>query len=242
MRSSVGLLLLAGFIMAFTVLPTFAVAQEQPLASAEALLDAAAKQSAGIANLSADFVQEKSMAVLARPMTSQGYFCLSRGSHEGNAHGRAASKDDNGFETADSLLWAYTRPLASGFIYKNGGGALWEGSPEATRPANERESTVITAIIRNILDWISIDPAALRATYRLERPQADKPMLQLYPLRQSFFARLEVTFADDLKSVRQLTFAERNGDTVRIAFNQTRVNEALPAPCAVLEAAGSGGQ
>ncbi|WP_298997461.1 outer membrane lipoprotein carrier protein LolA [uncultured Desulfovibrio sp.] len=242
MRSSVGLLLLAGLFIAFIVLPASAVAQEQPLANAEALLDAAAKQSAGITSLSADFVQEKSMAVLARPMTSQGYFCLRRAAQAANAQARATSKDDNGFETADSLLWAYTRPLASGFIYKNGRGALWEGSPEATRPANERESTVITAIIRNILDWISIDPAALRATYRLERPQADKPMLLLYPLRQSFFARLEVTFADDLKSVRQLTFAERNGDTVRIAFNQTRVNEALPAPCAVLEAAGSGGQ
>ena len=67
-------------------------------------------------------------------------------------------------------------------------------------------------------------------------------MLQLYPLRQSFFAKLEVAFAEDLKSLRQLTFTERNGDTVRIIFKQTRVNEALPAPCAVLEAAGSDGQ
>jgi|GEM_PF-1269642 Outer membrane lipoprotein carrier protein LolA. len=242
MRSSAGMLLLAGFIMAFTALPTSAVAQGQPFASAEALLGAAARQSAGIASLSADFVQEKSMTVLARPMTSQGYFCLRRGVQASSVQERATSKDANGFQPADSLLWAYTRPLASGFVYKNGKGALWEGSPEATRPANERESTVITAIIRNILDWISIDPAALRATYRLERPQADKPMLQLYPLRQSFFAKLEVTFAEDLKSVRQLTFTERNGDSVRIAFRQTRVNEALPAPCAVLEAAGSDGQ
>lgn len=241
MRSSAGMLLLAGFIMAFTALPTSAVAQGQPFASAEALLDAAARQSAGIASLSADFVQEKSMTVLARPMTSQGYFCLRRGVQASSVQERV-TKDVNGFQPADSLLWAYTRPLASGFVYKNGKGALWEGSPEATRPANERESTVITAIIRNILDWISIDPAALRATYRLERPQADKPMLQLYPLRQSFFAKLEVTFAEDLKSVRQLTFTERNGDSVRIAFRQTRVNEALPAPCAVLEAAGSDGQ
>ena len=59
------MLLLAGFIMAFTALPTSAVAQGQPFASAEALLDAAAKQSAGIASLSADFVQEKSMGLLA---------------------------------------------------------------------------------------------------------------------------------------------------------------------------------
>ena len=241
-RSSLGLLLLAGLNMAFTVLPPYAFAQEPQLASAEALLDAAARQSAGIGSLSADFMQEKSMSVLARPMTSQGYFCLRRGSQQvANGQVRAA-KDEHGFVSADSLLWAYTRPLASGFIYKDGRGALWEGKPEATRPANDREAMVITAIIKNILDWISIDPDALRATYRLERPQADKPMLLLHPLRQSFFARLEVMFADDLKSVRQLTFTERNGDAVRIVFSRTSVNEPLPAPCAVLGATGSGGQ
>lgn len=65
------------------------------------------------------------------------------------------------------------------------------------------------------------------ATYRLERPQADAPKLVLYPLRQSFFARLEVTFADDLKSVRRLTFTERNGDAVSIVFNRTLINAAL---------------
>ena len=242
MRFFTGLLLVAGFFMAVAGEPVAsACAQEQQPASAEALLDAAARQSAGIGSLSADFVQEKSMAMLARPMTSQGYFCLLRGSRTANDRARG-TKDDNGFESSDSLLWAYTRPLASGFIYKDGRGALWDGSPESTRPANEREATVITAIIRNILDWINIDPAALRASYRLERPQADKPVLLLYPLRQSFFARLEVTFADDLKSLRQLTFTERNGDAVRIVFSHTRVNESLSAPCAVLGAKGIGGQ
>lgn len=241
MRSSMGLLLLIG-LMAFTVLPPYAFAQEPQFAGAEALLDAAARQSAGIGSLSADFTQEKSMSVLARPMTSLGYFCLRRGSQQ-TANGQVrATKDEHGFVSADSLLWAYTRPLASGFIYKDGRGALWEGKPESTRPANDREAAVITAIIKNILDWISIDPAALRAAYRLERPQADKTMLMLYPLRQSFFARLEVTFADDLKSVRQLTFTERNGDSVRIVFNNTHINEALPAPCALLGAMGKNGQ
>ena len=242
MRLITGLLLVAGLITAFAGQPVaIAHAQDQTAASAEALLDAAARQSAGIGSLSADFVQEKSMAVLARPMTSQGYFCLRRGRQAATAQARG-TRDDNGFASADSLLWAYTRPLASGFIYKDGRGALWEGKPESTRPANDREAVVITAIIKNILDWISIDPAALRATYRLERPQADKPTLLLHHLRQSFFARLEVTFADDLKSVRQLTFTERNGDAVRIVFSRTSVNQPLPAPCAVLGAPGSGGQ
>ena len=252
MRFFRGLLLGVGCGVALGVaLACSAHAQVQTPESAEALLDAAARQSANIGSLSADFVQEKSMAVLARPMTSQGYFCLRRASKAASAKASGArevsgkdgsGKDGSGFESADSLLWAYTRPLASGFMYKDGRGALWEGSPESTRPANERESTVITAIIRNILEWISIDPVALRATYRLERPQADAPKLVLYPLRQSFFARLEVTFADDLKSVRRLTFTERNGDAVSIVFNRTLINAALPAPCAVLGATGSGGQ
>lgn len=242
MRFFTGLLLGIGCVMALGVLPVCsAQAQGQTPENAEALLDAAASQSANIGSLSADFVQEKSMAVLARPMTSQGYFCLRRASMAAGDQTRGA-KNGNGFESADSLLWAYTRPLASGFIYKDGQGALWDNSPESTRPANERESTVITAIIRNILDWISIDPAALRATYRLERPQADAPRLLLYPLRQSFFARLEVTFADDLKSVRRLAFTERNGDAVSIVFSNTLINAALPAPCAGLGAPGSGGQ
>ena len=249
MRFFTGLLLGIGCLMALGVVSVCSAqgqTQGQTPESAEALLDAAASQSANIGSLSADFVQEKSMAVLARPMTSQGYFCLRRASKAAGDQARKAkdgkAKDGNGFESADSLLWAYTRPLASGFIYKDGRGALWDGSPESTRPANERESTVITAIIRNILDWISIDPAALRATYRLERPQADAPRLLLYPLRQSFFARLEVTFADDLKSVRRLTFTERNGDAVSIVFSNTLINAALPVPCAVLGAPVSGGQ
>ena len=240
MPSHKGLLLLAGLLMIFASAPS-AFAQDQTSTSADALLDAAARQRTGIGSLSADFVQEKSMAVLARPMTSQGYFCLRRGERAANAQENKTS-DASGLQPIDSLLWAYTRPLASGFIYKDGRGALWEGNPEATRPANERESTVITAIIRNILEWISIDPTALRATYRLERPQADKPVLLLYPLRQSFFARLEVTFADDLKSLRQLTFTERNGDAVRIVFSRTQINEALPVPCAVLGVSAGGGQ
>jgi hypothetical protein len=237
MRAVMGLCLWAVLFLCWTVQPAFS-AQEQEQAgvsAANSLLDEAARQSAGIRSLSADFVQEKNKSMLARPMTSQGYFCLQRRSMPPTAAARGQQQEDSGFASADSLLWAYTRPLASGFVYKNGSGALWEGSPENIRPANERESTVITAIIRNILDWISIDPAALRATYRLERPQADKPVLLLFPLRQSFFARLEVTFAVDLKSVQQLTFVERNGDAVRIVFSRTRINESMPAPCALLE-------
>jgi hypothetical protein len=58
------------------------------------------------------------------------------------------------------------------------------------------------------------------------------PVLLLYPRQQSFFTRLEVLFSPLLDSVRQLTFFEANGDTVRILFTDTQINQALPERCA----------
>lgn len=189
--------------------------------AAARLLDEAAAHGARIRSLSADFMQEKRMDMLTRPLASQGYFCLRRGA--GTGESAAAS---------DSLLWAYTKPLASGFIYRNGQGSLWEGSPENRRPAGAEERTLITAILRHMLDWVRINPAALHAHYRMTRPAPDAPELHLSPLRQTFFTRLEVLFTPDGSSVRRLIFVEPNGDTVRIAFSDTRVNQPLPGRCA----------
>ena len=182
------------------------------------LLEEAARRSANIATLSANFQQEKKLGILAQPLTSQGYMCVTRASAN-SAH-------------KERLLWAYTSPAPSGFLYEDGQGALWETSPAHKRPAGSQEAGVITAIVRHILAWIQIDATMLQQAYRLERPETDKPVLLLYPRRQSFFARLEAVFAPSLDTVRRLTFFEANGDTVRIIFADTHINQPLPERCA----------
>jgi hypothetical protein len=186
------------------------------------LLEEAARCSANIATLSAGFRQEKKLSILAQPLVSQGYMCVTR-----NGQSPSAS-----FTHKERLLWAYTSPAPSGFIYEDGQGALWETSPANTRPAGSREAGVITALVRHILASIQIDAKMLQQAYRLERPEKDAPVLLLHPRQQSFFAGLEVVFAPALDSVRQLTFFEANGDTVRIMFTDTHINQPLPERCA----------
>lgn len=188
------------------------------------ILDMAAAQGARIHTLSADFVQEKRMAMLSSPLLSYGHFCLRRG---GRTRANADRRDKG-----DSVLWAYTKPLPSGFLFRNGRGALWEGSPEALRPADAAERTLLTAIVRHILDWVHIDPVTLRQTYRIVQPNLQTPELHLFPLRQSFFTKLEVHFSDDYARVHRLTFVENNGDSIHISFSNTRRNQGLPAYCA----------
>ncbi|MDR0466670.1 MAG: outer membrane lipoprotein carrier protein LolA [Deltaproteobacteria bacterium] len=183
---------------------------------AAALLEEAARHSAKTATLNADFRQEKKLGVLTQPLTSQGYLCATRGQSS---------------PAGQRLLWAYVSPAPSGFLYENGQGALWEKHPAEKRPSNAQEARVVTAIVEHILAWIRIDAKVLQESYRIERPDKDKPILLLYPRRQSFFIRLEAEFAPKLDSVRQLTFFEANGDTVRILFTDIQINQPLPERC-----------
>jgi len=210
---------LALVIMLAMCLPGLAAHEakaEQNDPEAMLLLEEAARRSANIATLSAQFQQEKTLSILPQPLTSQGYMCVTRASatHE------------------ERLLWAYTSPAPSGFVYENRQGALWETSPANKHSANSREAGVITAIVKHILAWIQIDAEMLRQTYRLERPEKDLPVLLLHPRQQSFFTRLEAEFTPSLDSMRQLTFFEANGDTVRIIFTDTQINQPLPERCA----------
>ena len=179
------------------------------------LLEEAARRSADIATLSAGFRQEKKLSILKQPLASQGYLCVARSPGRG-----------------ERLLWAYTSPAPSGFVYEDGQGALGETSPADKRPAGAREAGLIAAIVGHIMAWIRIDAAGLQQAYRLERPEKDRPVLLLYPRRQSFFVKLEAVFAPALDSVRQLTFFEAGGDTVRIVFTDARINQPLPERCA----------
>jgi outer membrane lipoprotein-sorting protein len=183
---------------------------------AVALLEEAARRSANIETLSAGFRQEKKLGILTQPLASQGYMCMTR---DADAQG-------------GRLLWAYTSPAPSGFLYENGQGVLWEDNPANKRQAGAREAKVLTAIVRHILAWIRIDSQEIQRAYRLERPEADMPILLLYPRQQSFFTKLEAVFTPPLDSMRQLTFFEANGDTVRILFTDTQINQALPERCA----------
>ena len=182
------------------------------------LLEAVARKTKDIQSLSASFQQEKKLSFLEAPLRSVGRFCLVRSNTDG--------------EKGERLLWEYTTPAASGFLYENGAGFLWMKERAALRPVSGQEDVLLKAMAEHILAWVKVDPGRLSALYHMERPDPAVPRLRLIP-RQSgaFFSALDVLFAQDLRSVRSLIFVEKNGDSTRLNFDKTRVNAPLPAYC-----------
>ena len=188
---------------------------DPPDQAAMLLLEEVAQHSANIVTLHAIFQQEKKLNILAQALTSQGYICVTR---------TPAGQGER-------LQWVYTNPVPSGFTYENGEGALWNASLADTQPTTSQEARGIAAIAKHILAWIRADAKELLQAYHLERPEKSLPILLLYPRQHTFFTKLEAVFTPSLNSLSQLTFFEDNGDTIRILFTETKINQALPEIC-----------
>lgn len=196
------------------------------------LLREAAQRSRGLRQLVAEFTQEKKLSILAQPLASSGYMCMKR-----NADAPAADGGD-GASGADQVLWVYEKPTPSGFMQEGGTAWLWTGEQARRRRAQGAEAAALKAITTQIMAWVRIQPEELERLYSMERlpdtPDAagSAPVLRLVP-RQfgAFFAALEVTLAPDLRTMRQLRFEERNGDTTLLRFADVLTSEQdIPLP------------
>lgn len=182
------------------------------------LLEMVAQETKNIRTLSASFRQGKKLSFLEAPLLSEGRFCLARDNADG--------------AKGEYLLWEYVAPAVSGFLYENGKGFLWMKDRAALRPVNGREGVLLKAMASHILAWVNVDPRRLSALYRMDRPDPKAPRLRLIPRQaEAFFSALEVLFAPELRSVRSLTFVEKNGDSTRLDFDAARINAPLPAYC-----------
>ena len=199
-------------------------AQDTDNADALALLRTAADAGGRVASLATFFVQERRSPMLAKPLLSRGQLCLSR---------RGAESRENDADDGPDLLWAYDQPAAPGFLYRRGRALVLEVD-DTSRPPQGREQAVTGAILRLVRQWMRIDPQLIASLYRVERPDASKPVLRLLPRDTRLFSRIEVTFAPDLASLASLLLEEANGATLRLTFSGTRINAPLPPRCQAL--------
>lgn len=196
----------------------------QPLLAAEPadaaiLLRTFRDNTAGTQTLTAQFRQQKTMALMAETLEAQGRMCV-RQSPQGVA-----------------LLWEYTSPSVSGFVYEENGVLwLWMRERAAIRPASDGESGLLRAMSDQIISWLRIDPESLARQYHLELLPAESAALPqgvgLTPKRgNAFFSRLEVRFDPAVTRLHSLRLVEKEGDATLLVFSEEARNAPLPDFC-----------
>ena len=210
-RVCLAAVLVLGFLFASPA-AALAVGDAGQREAALGMLRKAAERNSRTQTLSTDFVQKKTLAILSMPLVSEGYMCFSR-----EADG-------------PRLLWAYTSPAPSGFLWEKGGGALWQGGVSGRRAPSAREARLLEAVSRQILFWLSFEPESVLRAYAVEKADAAARELVLLPRRPAFFERVRLVFAPGMASVAELEFSGGDEATA-LSFSQTAVDAPLPPRC-----------
>lgn len=173
------------------------------------LVQALTEQSRTINTLQTTFTQEKKLAFLQNPLRSEGYFFFSR-------HFKGTQ--------SPALLWEYTSPAPSGIWYAQGKSWLWMHTRAKLRAADRQENIMLSAMVEQILFWLTIQPQSIQAHFTIEQEQ--QPLcMKLRPKRQQFFSALQVCLRADLHSLASLHLEEKQGDSTRIVFAQPEINK-----------------
>ena len=191
--------LLAGLIMAFSL----AGAQAYADMSLEDMRVAAEK----IESIKGDFIQEKQMPILARPLIARGSFAYQRPA---------------------SLRWEYQSPLQSVLLLHDGRMHRYLNSDKGWVEDSATQLKSMEFILQEISNWLNgrfeenpMFHVALEADQKIIMTPKDKGMDQ-------FIRRIELVMADQPGIIKTVTIFENSDSFTRFTFIDPLINASIP--------------
>lgn len=186
-------------ILAFSISATTAHADS----SLEKMRAAAEK----ITSIQGDFVQEKHMPILAKPLVAHGYFAYQR---------------------PTSLRWEYRKPLKSILLLHDGNVNRYLYTEKGWEKDAAANLQSMDFILREISNWLNgrfednpLFHAAVGKDKTVLLTPKDKAMDQ-------FIRRIELIMADQPGVIEQVTIYEGEDSFTRFTFVDPRINDTIP--------------
>ncbi len=187
------------FLFCFTVTPVFA--QQKAAGPSVPDKEAVTARFATVNTIESRFTQQKFMALLEEPVTSEGVFY---------------------FEKPSRIRWQYTKPFQNGFLIADGVTYRLEKDKK-----EEQKNPLAHNIAAQLLAWLTFDLEALSKQYAVEFT-ADGVVLT--PLKKGFINRIKVTFsAQNPQALSKVEILENGGDKTVLRFTHPKTNHKLPA-------------
>lgn len=177
-------------------------------AAVEPVLARLEAQFAGLHSVSADFVQEKRMALFRDPVVIRG---------------RMAIRDDGAF------AWHVREPVRCSLVMQAGRLRQWDGETGKIQDLDLRASPVFQTVFAQLRHWFSGQFSELRASYAASLAGTHPLAVRFAPLdaTRKVLAAIVVVLQDDSRYIQRVTVEETSGDTTVITFTNTVLNGTL---------------
>ncbi len=195
-------------VMIVSVAVFAAVMMAQPFARADATLDKMRAAAEKIASIKGDFVQEKHMPILAKPLVAHGYFAYQRPA---------------------SLRWEYRKPIKSVMLLHDGDLHRYLHTEKGWEEDTAANLQSMDFVLQEISSWLNghfednpLFNAAAGDDKTVILTPKDKAMDQ-------FIQRIELVMADQPGVMKRVTIFEGENSFTRFTFTEPKINDAIAA-------------
>lgn len=133
-------------------------------------------------------------------------------------------------EQGQRLLWAAITPLHSVCVFEPESFRQWDAETNQVTTLSGNDMPWLKMLFQYQSNWLNGDLAALSQDFTIT--VLDQHTLQLVPKRQEFtmfFNLLEIRFRTEYDAIENITFKEKNGDSMIMEFFNIRNNQPIPA-------------
>lgn len=177
-----------------------APARRAPAAEAADGREEIAARFGAVNTIESRFTQEKHMALLDAPVTSEGFFY---------------------FQKPGRIRWQYEKPFQNGFLIKDGKTFRLEKDKK-----EEQKNPMAQNVAAQLMMWLTFDLPALSKQYAVEfAPRG----VTLTPLKDGLIKRISVTFDEqNPQALSRVEMDEAGGDKTVLRFLSPKTNAPLP--------------
>ena len=165
-----------------------------------------------ISSISSDFVQEKHMTLFQDTLTIRGRMLIA---------------------TNGCFAWETLWPVRYKMVVADGRIRQWDEETDRIQTISMRNNPAAAAIHEQMSAWFSGNYAALTNSYTVSLAAAKPVSFLFVPHAGSpatnYLAAVQVWLRDDGRYLDKLRITERSGDMTDIIFNNTVLNQTLPA-------------
>lgn len=180
--------------------PAFAAPVTNPAPQEQQKAQIAARFAA-VNTIESRFTQQKYMALLDEPVTSEGVFY---------------------FQKPGRIRWQYTQPFQNGFLIVDGTSYRLEKDKK-----EKQTSPLASNMAVQMLAWLTFDLEALSKQYSLAFTENG---VVLTPLKEGFLKQIEVEFSkQNPQALSRVEIQEAGGDKTVLSFHNPKTNQPLAA-------------
>jgi outer membrane lipoprotein-sorting protein len=160
--------------------------------------------------LKADFIQEKKLAVLDRPLVLKGTIFMQK---------------------PDLFAWHVTEPLRYAMVIRKEIIRQWDEDTDQVEEISLSKNPAFKMAIAQMRGWFSGAYKSMLGEYEVTVVEEDPISLQFIP-RKASFAReaidsLTVVFESDERYIRQIRIMEKRGDSTLLTFVDTLLDSPI---------------